>query len=225
MNIRRFSPLVGLLVGLLTAGAAACSSSGGAGGGTYPDASSNLGVGCVPPRSLEAAFTSALGRGASVITAHGTYTGKADSQNPYYFDMQLDAVDTIGGPPLPASVQGWISTVYGANAGSLWAPDGSILAIAQPDPDSTAASASAGRAYDLTIAPLVDGKVVFSSAGCWPTTEAGAVAFSGPLQEIPGSGSYNQARQFGFRAVPLATIEQLVDQTTPATGPSSTPAS
>jgi hypothetical protein len=195
------------VTGILFAGAAGCSSSGPA----YPNASSRLGVGCLAASTIAGQFTQALGRGSSVITAHGVLTGKVDTQNSYYYGMSLDNVHTIGGAPLPSSLQGWILTDYGANTGSLWAPDGSVLAIARLDADS----GTDKPVYDLTLAPLVNGQVVFSSAGCWPSTVPGATAFHGPLQEIPGSGSYAQAGKLGFHAVPLTAVEQMLNQTSP----------
>lgn len=192
-----------MVVGALAVGVVACSSSSSPG---YPSASYQLGEGCVAASTISGQFSQAVGRGASVVTAHGTYTGTKDSQNPFSYGMRLDEVRTIGGMALPASLQGWIQTIHGADTGSLWAPDGSVLAIAQLDANSSTNK----PVYDLTIAPLVNGQVVFSTAGCWPTATQGTTTFNGPLQEIPGSGTYNQAKKLGFHAMPLATVELMV---------------
>jgi hypothetical protein len=171
----------------------------------------------VPPASangcavISLADTLSLARqgGASIIVATGSLTGRTVLDSESYYEMRLRSVQTLRGP---AVATGWVGSgrgaagpIPGADAGALWATDGRLFAIAWPARQS---GTKVGPV--LRIAPVVDGQVIFSSAGCWDTTGLATQPYRGPLAEIPGSDSYTHATPNGFHAVPLTTIEHLL---------------
>lgn len=158
---------------------------------------------------LEATLAEARHAGASVVEAQGTLTGRTVAQDgPVYHQMVLRAVTTLSGPAVPDGTQVWVSAatgpsgpIPGADSGALWSKDGRLFAILWRNqaPGPT-----------LRIAPMVANDVIFSSAGCWDTAGLPGRPFTGPLSEVPGSGSYARAAHTGgFHAVPRATIESL----------------
>jgi hypothetical protein len=157
-------------------------------------------------QSVRATFAHVIQHGGSVIIATGTLTGRSATTTDGPFDqMRLAGIRTLLGPSLPATTIAWLRTVgpvSGANAGSLWATDGRLLALAVPaSPPNAPADGPV-----LTTAPIVNGRVIFSTAGCWLPTGLPSRPFTGKLAEIPGSASYVHAQVDGFQAVPLATV-------------------
>jgi hypothetical protein len=150
--------------------------------------------------------------GASVIVADGSLTGRSVVDGQVYDQMALRAVRTLSGPAIASGGAGWVASVRGpagpipgADAGALWAPDGRLFAIAWPARET---GTTVGPV--LRVAPVVDGQVIFSSAGCWDTSGLPTRPYHGPLAGIPGSGSYARAAAGGFRAVSLTIVERLI---------------
>jgi hypothetical protein len=176
-------------------------------------ANSPAGNGCASV-SLQETLAMARQGGASVIVADGSLTGKT-ALNGIYHEMILRSVQTLSGPAIASGSTGWIDSsrgpagpIPGADAGTLWATDGRLFALAWP---ARATGTAVGPL--LRAAPVVDGQVIFSSAGCWDTAGLPTRPYSGQLAEIPGSNSYTRAAPFGFHAVPLTTVEQLISRT------------
>jgi hypothetical protein len=170
-----------------------------------PDAANGCAV-------VSLAETLAMARqgGASVIIATGTLTGRTAQDTEIYYQMTLSSVRTLSGPPLTGNTA-WVGSGRGpagpipsADAGALWGNDGRLFAIAWPARQS---GTTVGPV--LRIAPIVGDQVIFSSAGCWDTTDLPSQAYHGGLAEIPGTESYTRAATSGFHAVPLTTVEQL----------------
>jgi hypothetical protein len=162
--------------------------------------------------SLQETLAMARQGGASVIVANGSLTGKTVVDGQIYHQMILQSVQTLSGPAITSGSTGWIDSrrgpsgpIPGADAGALWATDGRLFAIAWP-------AGQTGTAVGpvLRIAPLANGQVIFSSAGCWDTAGLPTQPYHGQLTEIPGSNSYARAAPNGFHAVPLTTVEQMV---------------
>ncbi|MFF4148160.1 hypothetical protein ACFY0A_44550 [Streptomyces sp. NPDC001698] len=87
---------------------------------------------------------------------------------------------------------------------SLWARDGSLFEVIGPQSADGGPEVSAMR-----VAPVVDGQVVLSTAGCWMDDVRPIRPYPGPLAEIPGSHSYRRAAEVGFQTVPLSEVERL----------------
>jgi hypothetical protein len=162
--------------------------------------------------SLADTLAAAVRGGATVILANGSLTSAHVLDNQAYDEMRLHSVRTLAGPALAADSTGWVAggsgpagPLPGADAGALWAPDGSLFAIAWPA-DRTGTKVGPL----LRVAPVVDGQVIFSSAGCWDTTGLASRPYSGRLAEVPGSGSRARAAAGGFHAVPLTDVEKLL---------------
>jgi hypothetical protein len=145
-----------------------------------------------------------------VITATGSLTGRTALDPHLYHEMTLTNVRTLTGA---APHKGWLSSAQGPtgplpgpDAGALWSPDGGLFAIVWP-------AGATGTTVDpvLRVAPLTADEVIFGSAGCWPTKDLPSHPYKGPLAEVPGSNSYARATPNGFHAVPLTTIEQLLN--------------
>lgn len=180
--------------------------------GTAQPTGQAVGNGCA---SISLPETLAMARqgGASVIVADGSLTGKT-ALNEIYHEMILRSVQTLSGPAIATGSTGWIESsrgpagpIPGADAGTLWATDGRLFAIAWPARETGTAVGPV-----LRVAPVVDGQVIFSSAGCWDTAGLPTRPYSGQLAEIPGSNSYTRAAPGGFHAVPLTTVEQLISR-------------
>lgn len=124
-----------------------------------------LADGCarLPLRERLAAARSA---GAPVIVGYGSLTGRTAVG---YDAMTLRSVRTLAGPPIASGSTVWVP------AGTPRAPDGRLFAIVWPKP---ATHPTIGPT--LTVAPIVNGQVIFSASGCWDTA-----------------------------SLPLATVEQL----------------
>jgi hypothetical protein len=153
----------------------------------------------------------AAGTGQSVIEAVGRLTGRsATAGGARYLQMSLTDVRMISGARLPSTTTGWLpaggpSSAAGGGAPTLWGPDGHLVAFVTP-----AGVAGTGLGPMLRTAPVVGADVILSSAGCWTTDGLITTGYTGPLQEIPGSGSIEATRQAGgFRAYPLAKFQQL----------------
>jgi hypothetical protein len=165
--------------------------------------------------SLPETLAMARQGGASVIVADGSLTGKTVLDGQVYYEMILRSVQTLSGPAIALGSTGWIASVRGpagpipgADAGALWATDGRLFAIAWPARETGTAVGPI-----LRVAPVADGQVIFSSAGCWDTAGLPTRPYHGQLAEIPGSNSYTRAAPGGFHAVPLTTVEQLISRT------------
>ena len=149
--------------------------------------------------------------GASVIVATGSLTGTTAVDGQVYYGMTLRSVRTLSGPTVRSSSTAWIASgrgpsgpIPGTDGGSLWATDGGLFGIVWP---AQRAGTTVGPI--LRIAPVVDGRVVLSSAGCWDVSGLSARPFHGRLAEIPGSNSYARAAANGFHAVDLSTLEGM----------------
>lgn len=190
----------------------------GAGQPAGPPAPSAAG-GCAAV-SLPETLATAVRRGASVIVADGSLTGKTAAGSAtggeIYYQMLLRSVRTLAGPAVASGSTGWIASgrgpaglIPGADAGALWGTDGHLFAIAAP-----AAELGTGTTVGtvLRVAPVTHGSVIFSTAGCWDTSGLPSRPYHGPLAEIPGSGSYQRATPSGFHAVPLSTVEQIASR-------------
>lgn len=138
--------------------------------------------------------------------------------------MTLNDVRTLGGPAV-RSTAGWIPSGRGPSGpipgprGTLWGPDGRLFAIVWP-----AATVGTGVGPVLRAAPVVKDQVVLSSAGCWSADGLSSTGFTGPLSEVPGSGTYARAAADGLTAVRLADIEALL-RAIESRPPAGTPAS
>ncbi|GAA2611849.1 hypothetical protein GCM10010399_48400 [Dactylosporangium fulvum] len=146
--------------------------------------------------------------GGSIVLAHGTLTGRSTADPEVQAEMVLNAVETLAGPPVADRTMVWLSTargpsgpIPGADAGSLWAPDGSLFGIVWPQRLTNWPTGTT-----LRVAPVVDQQVIFSNAGCWAGVEG--QPFTGKLAEVPGSDSYARAARTGFTAVPLDTVRR-----------------
>ncbi|MEV4509452.1 hypothetical protein AB0K00_10895 [Dactylosporangium sp. NPDC049525] len=162
--------------------------------------------GCVV-MSLAETFAQARQAGASIVLAHGTLTGRGTADPEVQAEMVLDTVETLAGPPVAERTAVWVSTargpagpIPGADAGSLWAPDGALFGIVWPQ---SATNWPTGTT--LRVAPVVDRQVILSNAGCWGTE---GTPFTGSLAEVPGSESYARAARTGFTAVALDTVRR-----------------
>jgi hypothetical protein len=165
--------------------------------------------GCVPLRSRLQATTRS---GQSVVEAVGALTGQSKTQQlTIYHEMRLRTVRTLSGKTLPRNLSGWIQTspqpaAFAADAPGLWAPDGHLIAILTP---ARLAHTPVGPL--LSIAPLVHGNVILNSAACWADPSLPTSAFTGRLQEVPGSNAYTLAqRAGGFHAYPLSQLLRLL---------------
>lgn len=164
--------------------------------------------------SLQETLAMARQGGASVIVANGSLTGRTVVDGQAYHEMKLRSVQVLSGPAIASGSTGWVASVRGpagpipgADAGALWATDGGLFAIAWP-------AREAGTAVGpvLRVAPVTDGQMIFSSAGCWDAAGLPSRPYHGRLAEIPGSNSYARAAASGFHAVPLTTVEQLISR-------------
>jgi hypothetical protein len=160
---------------------------------------------------LGEALSTARRAGASIVVAKGVLTGKTVREGEILHQMVLSSPRTISGPLISAGATAWVSgatgpsgPIPGTDSGALWGPDGHLFAIVWP---KTAANGPVGPT--LQIAPVVDGQVIFSTAGCWSVSGLSTRPFSGPLAEIPGSQSYERALRWGLFGVPLTTVENL----------------
>jgi hypothetical protein len=161
--------------------------------------------------SMADTLATAKSAGASVVVATGVLTGQRAQDDLRYDAMALRSVRTLSGPPVQPGSVVWVSgalgpsgQVPGADAGALWAPDGQLFAIVWPREATGLTVGPTER-----IAPVVNGQVILSAAGCWDATGLPTRPFAGQLAEIPGSDSYARAAGFGFHAVALTTVEQL----------------
>ncbi|MFJ5901146.1 hypothetical protein ACIQFZ_38430 [Streptomyces sp. NPDC093064] len=168
--------------------------------------------GCVVD-PFEENFTTAREKGFSVVLAKGVLTGRSASDSgPVYAEMRLTDVRTLSGPEIRSGSTVWLDSdagpdggpVPGTPTGSLWARDGSLFGIIAPQSAEGAPEGSYMR-----VAPVVDGQVVLSTAGCWKEEGRPSLPYSGPLAEIPGSDSYRRAAEGGFQTVPLSEVERL----------------
>jgi len=171
---------------------------------------------------LNSQLATALQHGGSVIVATGTLTGKAVAASASaggppgstYYAMTLRAVQTLAGPPVKSGSTGWIAGAAKGSAvtpegQSLWAPDGALFAIVTP-----ASGSGAPVGPVLRVAPVVNGQVIFSDAGCWNTAGLRASPYhGGPLAGLPApsqtASPYLGAESQGLHAVPLADVEKI----------------
>ncbi|GAB3664914.1 hypothetical protein GCM10027589_29250 [Actinocorallia lasiicapitis] len=176
-------------------------------------ASARMLIGCAG-RPLKDDFHDALDSGASIIVGHVELTGRSNTTDQIFDEMLLTSVRTLAGPKIRSGITAWISgergpagPATGGPSGAIWSPDGGILAILWPNglADPPTRRLSPG----LRLAPLVNGQVILSTAGCWSAQGLPSTPFTAPLSEIPGSNSYTRAAETGFTAVPLTTIEPL----------------
>ncbi|MFF4830008.1 hypothetical protein ACFY20_45670 [Streptomyces sp. NPDC001312] len=158
-------------------------------------------------------FTIAREEGFTVVLAKGVLTGRSASPvGPVYAEMRLTDVRTLSGPEIRSGSTVWLRSdagrdggpVPGMPSGSLWARDGSLLGVIGPQVDDGGPEGSVMR-----VAPVVDGQVVLSTAGCWLDEGRPLRPYSGPLAEIPGSNSYRRAAEVGFQTIPLSEVERL----------------
>jgi hypothetical protein len=177
----------------------------------------SLGCAAMP---LKAAIADAVHRGASVVVATGTLTGKSVTGNPAtagapaFYAMTLRSVQTLRGPAVAPGSTAWIpGPASGAGASpvtsALLAPGGRVFAIVWPK----------AMTHDLVgptlrLAPVVGGDVVFTPSGCWDLTGLQPSRYQGttPLRTVPGNVAFVGAQMTadsGLYAVPLAAVEQV----------------
>jgi hypothetical protein len=177
----------------------------------------SLGCAVMP---LKAAIADAVHRGASVIVATGTLTGKSVTGNPAtagapaFYAMALLSVQTLRGPAIAPGSTAWIpGPVSGAGASpvtsTLLAPGGRVFAIVWPK-----ATTHDLVGPTLRLAPVVGGDVVFTPNGCWDLAGLQPSPYQGttPLRTVPGNVAFIGAKMTavsGLYAVPLATVEQV----------------
>ncbi|MFF4830024.1 hypothetical protein ACFY20_45775 [Streptomyces sp. NPDC001312] len=202
---------------VLAAGCAAVVAAGvitlwSAGSGTPTAPTATYGASGCATFPLQENFTTAREEGFTVVLAKGVLTGRSASPaGPVYAEMRLTDVKTLSGPEIRSESTVWLRSdagpdggpVPGTPTGSLWARDGNLLGIIAPEPDPGGPEGPVMR-----VAPVVDGQVVLSTAGCW-LEDRPTHAFPGPLAEIPGSNSYRRAAESGFQTVPLSKVERL----------------
>lgn len=148
--------------------------------------------------------------GYSVVLAKGALTGRTThGDGPVYAEMRLTDVRTLSGPRTHPGSTAWVPSdhstggpVPGAPTGSLWAPDGSLFGIIAPRSGTDDPPGSL-----LRVAPVVQGQLVLSTAGCWLQDGRPTRPYPGPLAEIPGSDSFKRAAQTGFQTAPLSEVE------------------
>jgi hypothetical protein len=172
--------------------------------------------------SLKDTIAGALRRGASVIVATGTLTGKsvtgnpATSGEPAFYAMKLSSVQTLRGPKIASGTTAWIpGPARGATASvtsALLAPGGRLFAIVWPQ-----ATTHDLVGPTLRLAPIVGTDVVFTPSGCWDVTalQPSQYQASTPLRSVPNGtliGGANQPAENGLYAVPLAAVERVVAQ-------------
>jgi hypothetical protein len=185
--------------------------------------------------SLQGVLSQAVRQGSSVVVGYGTLTGSAfgvqgaaASGTPAYYSLTLRSVRTLAGPAVKSTAIVWIAersqgssaSPGGASPGSTGSGSAPAAAQAGAFPQggelfgivSPAASGAPGPL--LQAAPVVNGQVLLSRAGCWDI----AVSASGPAY---GSSSSGQAAlpavlglpgAGGITDVPLATAEKLAVQ-------------
>ncbi|MFD4977229.1 hypothetical protein [Streptomyces sp. NPDC058424] len=167
---------------------------------------------------LQEDFAVAREEGFSVVLAKGVLTGRSASDaGPVYAEMRLTKVRTLSGPEIRSGSTVWLRSDAsssgpgtGASSGSLWARDGSLLGVIAPQSDDGVPADDGGpEGSYMRVAPVVDGQVVLSTAGCWLEGGRPFRPYSGPLAEIPGSDSYRRAAEVGFQTVPLSEVERL----------------
>ena len=117
--------------------------------------------------SLQQTLDEARQGGASVIIATGTLSETTAVDGEVYDQMVLRSVQTLSGAAVASGTTGWVASgrgpsgaIPGADAGALWGPGGRLFAIVWP---AQKAGMSIGPV--LSIAPVVDDEVIFSSAG------------------------------------------------------------
>ena len=150
--------------------------------------------------------------GQSVVEAYGSLTGQSrlEGASPF-MEMHLRAARTLAGPPLRPSLTVWLRATpqrapSAADTPGLWGLDGHLLAVVTP---ARVAGTTVGPV--ATVAPVVRGMVILSSAGCWSDSALEGVPFTGHLAEVPGSGAYSLAAQSGgLHQVPLSTVAGLL---------------
>ncbi|MFI5915339.1 hypothetical protein [Dactylosporangium sp. NPDC051541] len=175
--------------------------------GTASAAAAAAGAGGCAVVPLAADLGEARAAGASIVLAHGTLTGRTVPEPRVRAEMALGGVETLAGPVVADGAKVWVPTARGpagplpgADAGSLWGPDGALFGIVWPQRlthDPTGPT--------LRVAPVVGEQVIFSAAGCW---SGGGHPFAGPLAEVPESGDYARAARTGFDPVPLDTVRR-----------------
>lgn len=172
--------------------------------------------------SLKDTIANALRGGASVIVATGKLTGKPVTGNPAtagaaaFYRMTLSSVQTLRGPAVASGSTAWIpGPAPGTEASvtsALLAPGGRLFAIVWP---RAATNDLVGPT--LRLAPIVGTDVVFTPSGCWDVTALQPSQYQAdtPLQSVPEGtpiGGAGQPAENGLYAVPLATVERVVEQ-------------
>ncbi len=159
-------------------------------------------------------LTIALRQGQSIVVAYGNLTGRnVRTSGGDYSAMRLRDVKTLAGSPLKQDAA-WLIKITGpphgpyymsADTGSLWATDGHLFATVWEG--TIAANSIVGPI--LQVAPIVNGQVIFSAAGCWNAAGLHARPYHGPLAQIPASYTYQRTEATGFWAVPLSSVEAI----------------
>lgn len=217
--------------GPVPAGVAPAASGSGSSSGNSGSAASCAGV------PLRQDIANALRSGASVVVGYAMQTGTSQAGDPAaggapaYYAVTLRSVQTLAGPPIASGSAAWVpgaasgapASGTGANGAAssggalstpegevLWAPGGELFAILSPHADG------APRGPVLRSAPIINGKVIFSSYGCWnPAGLPGSTYIGGTAQVFgPAHPNGSQDRPLALSgeslyAVPLAAVEKV----------------
>lgn len=220
-----------------SAGSAGSAPHAANGAGPEPGPSGSRSAASCAGVPLQRAITMALRDGGSVIVGYGTQTGSSVGGNtaqggaPAYYAVTLSSVRTLAGPRITSGSTAWVpgaasgasaagtgsagtgssgGAVSGSEGEALWAPDGELFAIVSPQ------AAGSPNSPVLRSAPVIDGKVIFSSYGCWSVTGLPATPYSGGGVQVFGpvhpNGSASKplfVRGESLEAVPLADVEKV----------------
>jgi hypothetical protein len=187
-----------------------------------PGDSASPGPNCVI-LPLKDTVANALRRGASVIVATGTLTGKPVTGNAAsaagtaaLYPIKLTSVQTLRGPAIASGSTAWVPGPAPGTAGNvtstLLAPGGRLFAIVSP---RAATPGLVGPT--LRVAPIVGTDVVFTPSGCWDVTALQPSQYQAKtqLRPVPSGkpvGWAGQPAENGLYAVPLAAVERVAAQ-------------
>jgi hypothetical protein len=217
--------------GPVPAGVAPAASGSGSSSGNSGSAASCAGV------PLRQDIANALRSGASVVVGYATQTGTSQAGDPAaggapaYYAVTLRSVQTLAGPAIASGSAAWVpgaasgaaasgAGAYGATSSGgalsapegevLWAPGGELFAIVSPHADG------APRGPVLRSAPIINGKVIFSSYGCWNPAGLPGSTYSGGTAQVLGPVHPNGSQERplalsgeSLYAVPLAAVEKV----------------
>jgi hypothetical protein len=190
--------------------------------GPGPTTAGGAGYGAEGCLALDRSLPRLSQDGGSLITGHGKLTGRTATDGYRYAEMVLTDVRTLGGPPVADGATVWTlvatpppspqpGTTLAGPEGPLWGPGNALIGFYSAPQKLGSAEGKLGAT--ITQVPLAGDKAVVVARGCWNGFAAGNLAgtpYTGPLTEIPGSGTLSRLSGRGFIAIPLASIEKLI---------------